>query len=554
MSKTVKFDLSSARLLGIASDMVEEHNYIGALKMLNKNSDLNYNDEDSYMLYAEIFDDIGLYEKCVNNWFKYIDNLLTGDINDAYEGLAVAYMNLGNDRVSAFYYNKLLSGADDIDADMRREIADSFIADEPNPLKFVYPPEIADYSDAISEGIGKMRLGEYEEACKSFDTVAEGNDAYVSARNYIAMCDIIADKCDEAEAECLNILKKHPDSVQALTTLAAVKTEQKKTEESKALAEKLLALDVKSTDDIYKIATVCCENKMHAEAYNLFCKLEGELSYDSSLLFFKAVSAYNCGKTEESFSSFDKLLTIYPDSVTAQYIYETAKQAYDKGDKSELSYFCRLPKEQREQTLKMLAAFSKLKGEESKKLFNELDISGCVLWCFDEMEGGLRDEVQYLAVDCAVKARLDGIIADLLLNAFLPETLKVYILTLLGERNEQNSFGVVVCSIYKRIDFRSLKVGKAKRRKFVNAYARLTSHFAIIEPDFAEKFALTAESVYNKLEAGENLSLAENEDALSAVVYLLSEVHGAGLELTRENLCSFFEADEKAVEKLLEVL
>ena len=77
MSKTVKFDLSSARLLGIASDMVEEHNYIGALKMLNKNSDLNYNDEDSYMLYAEIFDDMGLYEKCVNNWFKYIDNLFT---------------------------------------------------------------------------------------------------------------------------------------------------------------------------------------------------------------------------------------------------------------------------------------------------------------------------------------------------------------------------------------------------------------------------------------------------------------------------------------------
>ena len=73
MIKTQSIDLSEDRLLAMAADYVEEHNYIGALRMLNKNAELNGNAEDSYMLYAETFDDMGLYEKSVNGWFKYID-------------------------------------------------------------------------------------------------------------------------------------------------------------------------------------------------------------------------------------------------------------------------------------------------------------------------------------------------------------------------------------------------------------------------------------------------------------------------------------------------
>ncbi|MDE7301583.1 MAG: hypothetical protein K2N47_05375, partial [Clostridia bacterium] len=68
MSKTELIDLGADRLISIAADRLEEHAYIQTLKMLNKNAVLNGNDEDSYMLYAEAFDDMGLYEKCVNGW------------------------------------------------------------------------------------------------------------------------------------------------------------------------------------------------------------------------------------------------------------------------------------------------------------------------------------------------------------------------------------------------------------------------------------------------------------------------------------------------------
>lgn len=549
MNKVIEIDLTSDRLIAIAADMVESHNLIGALKMLNKNAELHYNDEDSYMLYAEIFDDAGLYEKCVNGWFKYIDSVEFGDFNEAYEGLAVAYMNLGNEHFSAYYYNKLLLDTDELDAEARNEIISSFLSRDKNPLKFVYPPKIADYSDVIANGIENMKLGEYDKAVDEFMKVDEENEAYRSARNYIAMCRIICDKCEEAEAECLALLEKYPDNVQAMTTLAAVKTEQKKSEESRALAEKLLSLNVTATDDVYKIATVCCENKMHKEAYALFCKLEDELSYDCSVLYFKAVAAYNSGYYEESFTAFDKLLTIYPEAVIARYNYNAARNAYDNNCVEELSYFYRIPQKERESSLQILAAFSKLSRAESKKLFDVLDISDCVLWCFDETEGKSDSELQYLAAQCAVKAGLDGIICDLLLNAFLSDGLKVHILTLLAERNEDNSFGVVICHLYKRIDMRALNIGRSKRKNFVTAYARLTAHFAIISNDYGEKFALACESLYASMESGDRLAAASDSDALTAAIYYKSGVTEANI--TRKNLSEFFDTTEQKISYIL---
>ena len=58
MAKILNFDLSEERLLCMAEEMVDEHNYIAALKMLNKNAEINGDSDHSLMLYAEIFDDM----------------------------------------------------------------------------------------------------------------------------------------------------------------------------------------------------------------------------------------------------------------------------------------------------------------------------------------------------------------------------------------------------------------------------------------------------------------------------------------------------------------
>ncbi len=549
MKKTMKIDLSSDRLIAIAADLVEEHNYISALKMLNKNAERNVNDEDSYMLYAEIFDDMGLYEKCINGWFKYIDSTLSDDLSEAYEGLAVAYMNIGEEEISACYYDKLLKNSAELDAQTRRDIFGTFISKEQNPLKFVYPPKLADYSDVITSGMACMREGEYDKAIEEFEQVEEENDAYISARNYIAMCDIITDRNEQAEQECLAILEKKPDSVDALITLAAVKTEQGKNEESRKIAQKLLSLDLTSSEERYKIATVCCENKMHAEAFELFCKLENELLYDRSVMYFKAVSAFNSGNYEESFTEFDKILTIYPDSVTARHHYEKAREYAESGEQKELSYFYRLPIEMRENLLKTLSAFVKFKTGELKKLFEVADATDCIAWCFDETDSYDDIELQFLGCLCALKAGMDGIVSDVLLNAFLSDLLKTRVLVLLGERNEYNSFGVVLCHLYRRIEFRALDLGRLKKKSFVSAYARLVAHFAFLDGSLSEKFAVSAENLYKKLESENRLSCASDVDALTAAVYFNAELERSLMK--KEDIFSFFDTTENKTKNIL---
>ena len=136
MAKTMEIDLSDDRLIAIASDLVDSHNYIEALKMLNKNAEISGDDDDSLMLYAEIFDDIGLYEKSINGWFKYLDNTNTIDLAECYEGLAMGFMNIGDEHFSAYYYNKLLMETDEMDPAAREDIIREFLsAHSDNPLK-----------------------------------------------------------------------------------------------------------------------------------------------------------------------------------------------------------------------------------------------------------------------------------------------------------------------------------------------------------------------------------------------------------------------------------
>ncbi len=549
MSKILKIDLSDDRLISIAVDMVDNHNYTGALKMLNKNARLHGSDEDALSLYAEIFDDLCLYEKSINGWFAYLDNTLSEDLSDCYEGLAVSYMNLGNEQISAFYYNKLLTGNDAVDPEMREQILNDFFSIDENPLKFAYPPSLADTSHIFSEGIELMKNGDYDKAAQIFEEVDSGNAKYLSARNYIAMCKIISDRTDEAEQECLKILENHPDDIQALTTLSAVKSEAGKRDEAVGLARRLLALDVKDNDEIYKIATVCCENKLHDEAFKLFQKLSAtdEFAYDLSVMYFRAVAAFNCGKYETALKVFDDLVTVYPEAVTARYTYNIARQMHKKGEYKELSYFYRLPQELQESSLKILTAISRLSGKSGLKLAEEVDISGLLDWCYEAAETG-GDELKLLAAQVAVKAGLDDRVRSILLNAFLSDKLKIGILTALAERNEPDCFGVVICHSYRHVTMPSIAVGRNKRKFFVRAVAKLVAYFSVLSDEHGGRFALSAEELYSKLEEENRLDAAKDTEALMAAIYINSDVRDA--EVVGKFIYEFFEVSEERVKNI----
>lgn len=552
MGKITRIDLSGDRLVSIAMKMADDHNFVGALKMLNKHAACGEVNPDALSLYAEIYDDLGLYEKCINGWFAYLDNADYDDLTDCFEGLAVSYMNMGMDNFAAFYYSRLIEETGGVSAEEKESILRDFLSQEENPLKFVYPPKIADCSEIISEGISKMKSGDFESAIRVFDGVDEENPSYVPARNYVAMCRIVLDNLDEAEQECKNILKTHPQNVQALTTLAACYSERGETEAAVNLAKMLIGLDVDDQDEIYKIATVCCENKLHGEAYTLFSKLTGEIIYDKNIMFFKAVSAYDCGKTARAFDEFDRLLAIYPEAVTARYYYEKARRDTEEGNFEELGYFYRLPQEEREHCLGVISCYVANSKAKAKLTYPLEELERCINWCFDEVEAKSGGDLQRVALHAAVKCGLDGLIKKHLLDAFLPDEIKIELLASLTGRNTTVDTGVVICNVYKRYYVEPLSVGRVKKKSFTEAYASLCSHFAILDGENAVKFKYAAERIYLRLEELEKLGLAGDNSALSAAIYTEAGVREAGI--TGKKIYSFFEVTEERVNRILEVL
>lgn len=554
MNKTDRIDLSADRLISIAGDLMEDHDYIAALKMLNKNAVLNGNDEDSYMLYAEMFDDMGLYEKCINGWFKYIDYAGDGaDFAEAYEGIAVSFINMGMNNFAAFYYNKLLMETDSgLSPENRQEIIRSFLNDEKPSLRFAYPPRLVDYSEELESGLEFMRKNEYERALKEFYKIDENSEKYLAARNYIAMCNVICDNNEQAEEECNNILRKDCNNVQALTTLAAVKSQQKKTEEARELALRLLSIKSADDDDLYKIATVCCENGMHGQAYDIFCKLDERLGYDSSLLFFKAISAYNCGKTEQSLQTFDTLLTIYPGAITADYwrgevLKESKKQPENR---RVLEYFYRLPKEECQQNISFLSVLNSLSDKETERLSEETDVSGAIRWCLDEGDGNSASyELKTLGAMSAVKCGYDDMVRDILLDAFLQDGVKLDVLNALVLNGTEGEYGVVVCNLYKRVTLVKVAFGKNKRKIFTRAYALAFSRFAMLEESYPYMLAVAAEKLYNKLEEEGRLDCCKSASSLAAAILMFSEIEESGLN--NAQICSFFGVSEQKVNAIL---
>lgn len=553
-------DLGEERILNIASHMVDDHNYINALKMLNKCVEVNGNTVNTSELYAEIYDDLGLYEKSIVHWFRFIDHLsalnekvedadrYSADLEEAYEGLAIGYMNIGNDHFSAYYYNKLLMENGIVSPEERQELLQSFAKPQADHLQFIWPPRLVDHTQNIADGLDKMRQNNVDGAIACFEQVGQGNPQYWQARNYIAMCQIIAQREEEAEQEIMEILRQDPQNVQAMTTLCAIKTEQGKVEESKSLAHELLAMSITSTDDRYKIATVCCENGMHDEAYRLFCQLEEDMPYDSMVLYFKAISAFNSGHGNESKLTFDKLLAIYPRALIARFFRSELLDKLARNDNTPMSYFYRLPQEDRENSLKILLAYAALPDKAIKEFDNFMDLFSCIEWALDEAIGQ-TEELLHLAASCAVKARFDGCVREILLNPFYPDALKIWLLTELVERNVENNFGIVISHLYRNVNIVPITLGRAKRKYFIKAYAHVFARFAVLEDRYAFRIQNATMDLYDIMKCNDILAEAEDVKSLSAAIYLMSGIREA--DIKEDNIDEFFGADKRKVDRML---
>ena len=556
VGKERKIDFSRKRLARMADDYYNAGKYVPALRLAFKEL-LNYGgDPDVYARLADIYEGMGLQGSAINCYFRFLDVADEVDLPDVYEGLAANFLGTGNESASAYYYNKLIDADDSISSEAKLDIAEVFSNAKRDKFRFVHPSHLADYTQEIHLGSRALKAGDCKRAIAEFSKVEQGAKEYASAKEMQAVAHLLAGEAQNAEEACLELLSVFPDSIRAKATLAAVYLEEGRTDESRALAQELAALELTDTDDLYKVATVCCENDLHDEAYRKFLVLDKKMPYDGRMLYFKAVSAYKSGRIDAAEKDLDTLCTVYPDAEVAKYYLKAIREYKDalqteNGEKPvppELIYFYHLPQEEREHRCASMLKITSCPKDEAQ-IFGLLALhDGYFHWCFDEMDGGDHD-LQYLGIVTAAHVRADEFLQEVLLDFEVADVLKVETLRMLIERNEDIEVGLVLCNIYRRVPVYRIKIGRKRRKKFLEAYAKIASKFIVIKDAYAEKIALAAESLYRALDAENSLDLIDNTDDCACAIFLMSGIRELGNDMGR--IAAAFDANLAKVQVLL---
>lgn len=550
-AKVRTIDYGRRLLRSQAEKRYGEGDYLSALRFTGRELALYGADADSYARLADIYENMGLYTSALNCWFRFVDVCSTEDLPDAYEGLAVNYLNLGNDAQSAYYYNKLIDADDTLTGGDKAQIAEMFSVEKSSGFRFVYPPELADYRAETARGGAALKNGDLDGAVYYLSQVKKGAKAYAAAQEMLAVATLLKGDSEGAEEICRALLKENENDVQALSTLSAIYSEEDRREESRKIAERLCGMTGGNADEKYKIATVACENGMHEKALQLFTELEKEFPYDGNLLYFKAVAAAECGKDALAENTLAYLTEIYPDAEVAKYYLKRLrlyKNAPGQNERPPFTYFYKVPQEEKELRATAMEILLKMPLKAAAETAETLLSEGVFRWCFDEMDG-MEQDLQWLAVRAAARGgeagsvKCDGFLREVLLDCEVRDAVKIETLRLLFERGKRNGFGVVICNIYKETFMPEMTLGKPGRKLFLRGYAAVASKFAVIGEAYGRRIQRVTEELYSDLRRAELLETVKTPRALAAAVYLLCDLREAGRKV--QDACLLFSASEK---------
>lgn len=546
--KVLKLNLSDEFLLDSAEKRYREGDYLGALTMLNKRAGMYDSSADACALYADIYEEMGLYRLSADAWFRFLDTCNEADFSEGYEGLAVAFMNLNNEVQSALYYQRSLS-----DEELRFELTRldkeeiSSVRKKPE-LRIVYSADGSQGNpNALAEGLGLLKNGRLEEARAAFRDIPAASADYASSYGLAAMCTLMLGDEEGAEKECRELLEKYPENVQALTTYCAVLGARENKNEAKEVAKKLAELKADATDDLYRVATALCETGLDKEAYEKLCILKKRLPYDDNVLYFHAVSAFKIQKKEEAIDSLERLTTIFPRKAVARYYLERLRALRDgDGEPLSMTYYYRMPEEEYRAVADFLIAASNAPEPE---LLSELpSLDEFYRLAFDELEG--RDEkLQMIAAKVAVRCRADKFVRETLLDYEGDEIIKLSILHDITMRNEDDSFGVVICNLYKEFFTHKLEIGERKKEAFLKAFSDVYSKFALLGEENEGKICAAAEDIYVTLGEAEAWEYIDERASLAAAIYRESRTKRG--ERSIDEIVKMFDADKIIVERIL---
>ena len=545
-----KFDASWEMQEIICDKRLDEQDYIGALQAAKYSRSGGGPQREKKT--AQVYFEMQLYDLAAHCFFKFLDACSAAERSEAYEGLGLCYLNMGEVTLAQYYLNMSVLNSEDslnIDPEMLEFVRD-LAEEERLNFKLVHPPELADYTDLLNQGKQLMRGKKYGEAAQLLEKVPENSAFYKDAANDIVIARLLDGDLAGAEKTAAEILQKHKDDITALSSLQSVYLQTGKNQEAKSIADRLYKIDTDNIDDLYKAASVFCEQNMPHKALEKYKQIERDAPFDCDILFTIAALYHNTGNLYAAVKYLRDIIDIYGEFVAKYYLEKVNKSLFEGRDLSfvdPMPYTMRLPSDEKKRILSQIAKIAGMKKSELAGFKVTSQIRDLFNWCLnnDEITEPVLEAMTAAAISNAYPESL-SYIEDLLLNPLFKDSVKFELVGRLCERNFSGELGIVMSGIYKKTQFFRVNIGKTARARFLRAYGLCFSKFSMIKDNYGWKISLAAERLYGLLD-GRFLKSADYK-TLAAAIYMQSGIKEVGRSVKK--IAALFDADYKILKEI----
>ncbi|MCD8206172.1 MAG: tetratricopeptide repeat protein [Clostridia bacterium] len=586
MAEELNIDYSEERLLKVAANLLDDNDFVGAARMVTRSVELHGESAEAFSEYARIYMRMDLAEDALNAWYRalmmiYLNTPEDEDVDsdrlpEIYDGLMRTLLKLGYTNAAEEYCSRfisLLSGdensepeelletiMDELYGDLEDEFGDDF--DEEDLMDFGYEDEDDGFDDEsddddddddgeehVSKGLGMLESGHADEAIEEFEKVDEQSGEYLMARSCMAMAYYTQVKYDEAEAICREVLAADENFVPALTVLASVLGPDDETGEGMKIARHLSELDMADDEDIAKAVPVVMTFGLYEEALAMLDKHSKRYVYDVMTMNFKAACLCNLKRFDEAKGVLRDILYVHPDACQIKYKLDGMLEELGEGGEPHLPIDYWGSNEKSISCLEQ--CFSYLQsGSAKRKTYDLPKLHETLEWLMDPYIGP-GDVLINMVFESALSAGFDDIVRKLLTDFRISDHVKISMIEKICQQNRERDVFVVCGMALKWIQLYHIKLGRTKRKLFLDAVSMLIARMAVIDEDFSYDISDGCEILYEYCKSTELLDeLTEDDrDTLMAAIYCWSGLET--LPVTKAQICKFFGGKPRLYKKLV---
>lgn len=520
--KIIPFKRDTQIIDELAEELLDENDVFGSIALLLEIEKSGKGEHRLFQRIADLYTELGMFDRSINYWFKFLDSAPKKYRAEAYNGLGGNYFFAGNDKLAAYYFNLQISdkGDDDYPFDDAMYELFSPLMEKDDRLKVVDKRGIEDEST-----LDKARQLIEEEnpfsAITYLSKIKKGSPCYGEASYLLATVFLFILNLRSA-LDFFKIAKEEGfKEDDALTNMLGISVLLAEKDIQKATFDELKTKGCIVPESTIKYFILCEGVKRYDCAYEFFKMLEELLPDYGMLRLFGGFAAFNVGEYDEAAKLFGDFYKITGENYAEGYM-KLARKYAEKPHKSKPI----LNAERGYQPADLEKALSNMEqyvDDDFTVRGNQKKAIQCANVCFFDRNSNMRGAALQLLCEVDLPYAMK-IMRECLMDVTESDELKLFVLSMLVQYGQEEPIGAVIENLYSRVPFERVEFNDGCGEVFRAGYAFVFGRVAPFCENEAYKLRVAAYELYDKLLSNGNARKIKSPGQLAVAIFKRSKI------------------------------